>query len=73
MATLYTYMDGTGHLVEVEEVLIPGVGLGMSIHTTNRGPCLPLEEVPRLIGALMEGLHIVRPKERQHGTADQAG
>lgn len=72
MATLFSYMDGSGHLIEVEEVLIPGVGLGISVHTTHRGPCLPLEEVPRLIGALTAGLHISPVRERQHGDNEPA-
>lgn len=73
MATLYSYMDGTGNLVKVDEVLIPGVGLGIAVHTTHHKPCLPLEEVPRLINALKEGLHIVPAKERQHGNSTEVG
>jgi len=64
VATLYSYVDGYGDLIEVNEVLIPGVGLGIAVHTTHRGPCLPLEEVPRLLRALSEGLHIAPSKER---------
>lgn len=72
MATLYSYMDGSGNLVEVDEVLIPGVGLGIAVHTTHKRPCLPLEEIPRLINALREGLHMFPAKERQHGDSNTA-
>ncbi|WP_327719909.1 hypothetical protein OG381_34540 [Streptomyces sp. NBC_00490] len=68
MAKLYKYMDGRGDLFEVEEVMIPGVGLGLSLRTTHSGPCIPMEEIPRLINALKEGLHVTTgTKERQHG------
>lgn len=69
---LYHYMDGRGDLIEVDEVMIPGIGLGLVLNTTHCGPCIPLEEVPRLIAALNRGLHITNMKER-HGNADQAG
>ena len=72
MATLYSYMDGSGGLVEVDEVLIPGVGLGIAVHTTHHEPRLPLEEIPRLINALREGLNMFPAKERQHGDDHRA-
>lgn len=73
MARLYQYMDGRGDLFEVEEVMIPGVGLGLSLHTTHSGPCIPMEEVPRLINALTRGLYVNATKERQHGDECSAG
>lgn len=66
MATLYSFMDHFGNLLEVEEILIPGVGLGVTVQSTHRGPCLPLEEVPRLTNALMKGLRMYPMQERQH-------
>jgi hypothetical protein len=70
MATLYSFMDHFGNLLEVEEILIPGVGLGLIIHTTHRGPCIPLEEVPRLTQALMQGLHMSPTQERHSGNSN---
>lgn len=72
MATLYSYMDSSGHLIEVEEVMIPGVGLGVAFHTTHREPYLPLEEVLRLANALIRGLHIAPAEERRNGANDNA-
>lgn len=71
MATLYQYIDADGCCLEVYEAMIPGVGLGLSVYTTNRGPSLPLEEVPRLITALMGGLQMFPAQERQHGDSNQ--
>lgn len=73
MAKIYSYLDAYGNLLEVEEVMIPGVGLGVIVHTTHRGPCLPLEEVPRFTNALIAGLNLSPTKERQpNGDHDSA-
>lgn len=72
MATIYSYMDAFGNLMEVEEVLIPGVGLGVAFHTTHRGPCIPLEELPRFAAALTRGLHMFPTQERRNGADDGA-
>lgn len=68
---LYRFMDGHGDLIEIDESLIPGIGLGITVRTTHHGPSLPLEEVPRLISALVKALHVFPVQERQHGDNDQ--
>lgn len=73
MAILYQYMDADGRCLEVLEEMIPGVGLGLRVHTTNRGLCIPLEEVPRLMLALDTGLHVFPTQERQHGNTSGSG
>lgn len=73
MATLYQYMDADGCCLEILEVMIPGVGLGLRVHTTNRGPSIPMEEIPRLMLALDTGLHVFPTQERQHGNTDRSG